>query len=94
MNSNSLYGWDVRIRRCIQDLYRIIIYAVPYSAVDLQAFSETTTTSMRIDNTHFNGLRYYTGRSFPLCDDREARVNPPYWIQEISHYEFKAGGGG
>lgn len=88
------YGWDIRVRRGIQDLYRTIIYTVPYSAEDLQAFSETTTTSIRIDNTHFSGLSYYTGRSFPLWDDREARVNPPYWIWEISHYEFKAGGGG
>ena len=91
---NNKYGWEVTIRRGIDDLYSTVIYTNPYTAEDLQAFSETTTTKINIDNTHFSSLSYYTGRSFPLWDQHSAHVDKPYWIQEISDYEFKAGGGG
>ncbi len=91
---NNKYGWKVIIRKGINDLYSTIIYTNPYRSEDLYAFSETTTPEINIDNTHFSSLAYYTGRSFPLWNQHNARADKPYWIKEVSNYEFKAGGGG
>ena len=63
----------------------------PHSAVDLQAFSETTTSDINIDGTHFNGLRYYyAGRNWRLWDRHVPHADDPYWVYEISDYEFYA----
>lgn len=67
----------------------------PYAAVDLQAFVETTTYGINIDGTHFSGLRhYYGGRGWFLWNRHVPGVDYPYQLNEISHYEFQASGGG
>ena len=91
---NNKEGWEVIIRQGSTDLYTTIVYTNPYTADDLHAFSETSTYLINIDGTHFSSLSYYTGRSFPLWYQHYYYVDPPYWIQQISHYEFYAGGGG
>ncbi len=91
---NGKYGWDVSIREGIYIIYDDIFYTSPYAAEDLQAFSESTTSKINIDGTHFSGLSYYTGRGFPLWYQHTAEADSPYYIIEISDYEFTAGGGG
>ena len=65
----------------------------PYTARDYQAFSETTTQSINIDGTHFLYISYAKGSDWYLWDRHLSRADNPYWVKEISDYEFKAGGG-
>lgn len=67
----------------------------PYAAIDYQAMSEMTTSSINIDGTHFDELQV----GYPSGDwwfwDRKIKVNiSPYTVSVITNYEFTAGGGG
>jgi len=87
--------WKFLIRdENVNTIFSQEVSANPYAPVDLQCFAETSISSINIDNTHFNYLSYYNGRSWPLWDRHVARADSPYWLQQISHYEFQAGGGG
>lgn len=66
----------------------------PNSARDYQAFSETTNTAINIDGTHFMNLCYKLGNDWQFWDRHVKRQDSPYWVSEVSHYEFYAGGGG
>lgn len=70
------------------------IQTAPYSAIDYQAFSETTTTDININGTHFTYISYAQGSDWRQWDQHYPRADPPYTIQEISNYEFTASGGG
>ena len=87
--------WDFLIRdETSNTIFSLEVSANPYTPIDLQAFVETTTGSINIDGTHFSYLSYFDGRSWPLWDRHVPRADSPYWLDEISHYEFRAGGGG
>lgn len=70
----------------------------PDQPIDLQAFVETTHTSANIDGSHFSKLNYWDpGISWwPFWNRHVPWVSPdsPYSLNEISHYEFYASGGG
>jgi len=91
---NGTRVWHGYIRQGGTLLYEIIIPADPIASYELQAFSEASTTDIVIDGTHFSGLAYYTGRDFLYWYTHTVYVSSPYWIEEISDYEFMAWGGG
>jgi len=66
----------------------------PFTARDYQAFSEMTTKSINIDGTHFTSICYALGTDWRFWDRHVPGANSPYEVIEISHYEFKARGGG
>jgi len=66
----------------------------PNSARDYQAFSETTVFTINIDGTHFMNICYKLGSDWQLWDRHVVRQDYPYWVSEVSNYEFYAGGGG
>ncbi|MGC9014354.1 MAG: hypothetical protein ACP5KW_08300 [Thermoproteota archaeon] len=87
--------WDFLIRDSSgQTIFNKEISADPYVPIDLQAFVETTTSYINVGGTHFSYLSYYNGQSWLLWNRHAAYVDPPYWLDQVSHYEFKAGGGG
>lgn len=89
-----LPNWKFIIRQGTTDIYSKEVSVDPYYSKDLQAFVETTTSSINIDGTHFSNLMYYTGQAWPYWDRHYPWVDSPYYLEEISHYEFRAGGGG
>lgn len=69
-------------------------YPNPYSPIDFQAFSETTTKRNVITGTHFSLLsKANGGSSWVLWDTYTPYSDPPYVLQQISTYEFKGSGG-
>jgi len=86
--------WYGYIRQGGELLYDVMFYTTSLSSYELQAFSETTSTDIVIDGTHFSDLAYYTGRDFSYWYTHTAYVDSPYWMEEISDYEFMAWGGG
>lgn len=76
-------------------IYSGTISVSQYTTKDLQAFVETTHTGINIGGSHFYYLRYHeTGASWPLWSRHYGYVNSPYSLNQISHYEFSASGGG
>lgn len=71
------------------------VYPSPYSPVDLQSFSESTTnTGLSIDGTHFSYISFYTGSDWWLWDDYNPNASACYTLTQNSEYEFHASGGG
>ncbi len=72
-----------------------IINTNPYSTQDLQAFVETSVSSIKVDGSHFTYLRYrLTGSQWPLWDRHEPSWDYPYYLDQRGHYEFAVYGGG
>jgi len=69
----------------------------PSCSRDLQAFVETWSPYVNIDESHFQDISYrlilYNRPVWILWDRHEPRSDDPYWICEVSHHEFLAGGG-
>ncbi|MEM2940745.1 MAG: hypothetical protein QW304_04225 [Thermoproteota archaeon] len=87
--------WDILIRTMDgRTLYSARISTNPYRPLDFQAMAEMSTSSIRIDNTHFSELSYYDGRSWPHWWRHACKKDFPYNVQETSNYEFYASGGG
>ena len=91
---NGIPIWHGYIRQGEELLYNIIIFANPLWSYELQAFSEATSTDIVIDGTHFSELAYYADSDFLYWYTHTAHVDSPYWMEEISDYEFMAWGGG
>ncbi|MGB9718678.1 MAG: hypothetical protein ACPL4E_09630 [Thermoproteota archaeon] len=68
----------------------------PNTAVDYQAFSETTTTGINIDGTRFSNLCIlsYNGIDWIPWFRHVPKHDPPYWLTQVSDCEFYAWGGG
>jgi len=66
----------------------------PNTYVDYQALSETTDFAINIGGTHFSSISYKDSTNWYLWDRHVKRADWPYWVNEIAHYEFTAGGGG
>ncbi|MEM2058758.1 MAG: hypothetical protein QXU11_09590 [Thermoproteota archaeon] len=68
----------------------------PNTGVDYQAFSETTTTGINIDGTHFSNLCIlsYNGVDWIPWYRHYCPSPDPYWVYQVSDCEFYAGGGG
>ena len=76
-------------------IYSGIISVTHYTPRDLQALVETTHTLINIGGSHFYYLRYHeSGASWPLWNRHYPKVDYPYSLNQISHYEFSASGGG
>lgn len=76
-------------------IYSGTISVAQYTTRDLQAFVETTHTNIKIDGSHFTSLKYrQSGSSWPLWNRHYGYRTSPYSLNQISHYEFKASGGG
>jgi len=72
------------------------LYPSPYTARNYEGMSEMTTNLINIDGTYYKYLYYAQGSDWRFWD-RHYPVNEDdivYWLNEISHYRFKAGGGG
>lgn len=65
-----------------------------FSAVDYQCFSETTSSSININNTHFTYLEYKQVNDWDLWNQHVGGADSPYWLTQTSNYEFYAWGGG
>jgi len=62
---------------------------------DMQAMVETSTTAINIGGSHFKALhKWELGSSWTLWDRHTARADDPYYVTEVAHWEFYAGGGG
>lgn len=70
--------------------FPLIVYHVP---VDLQAFVETFTPLTHIDGSHFSKISYLYESSWRYWDRYDPKADPPYYLNEISDYEFYAYGG-
>jgi len=67
----------------------------PSMVQDYQAFVETTTGEICINGSHFRELIYYEEPDRPsYWETHIRRADDPYWVVEISDYEFYAYGGG
>lgn len=86
--------WYVTIKEGSSEVLNTWVYGDPVSSDYLEALSETSTTSISIDGTHFSNLAYWTGRGFPLWFTHLPYYDSPYRLNEISDYEFTARGGG
>ncbi|MBS7619677.1 hypothetical protein KEJ21_03420 [Candidatus Bathyarchaeota archaeon] len=65
------------------------------SARDYQAYTETSSSEVKIDGTRFSYLSYRQNNDWILWYRHVPNVdNPPYYLIEKSHYEFEAYGGG
>jgi hypothetical protein len=68
-----------------------------YEAVDQQAAVETTSSVIKIDESHLMSLSYFTQNKYwhwVLWPTHVPRADPPYSLVQISNYEFYAYGGG
>lgn len=87
--------WDILCRDMSGNvLYGVRISTDPYAPLDLQAFVETSTSSIRVDGSYFSYLSYFNGMSWPFWWRHVSYADFPYIVIEISHYEFKVRGGG
>jgi len=86
--------WKCIIEKGAEIIYEELEETNPFNCVDLQAFSETSMEEINIDGTHFSKLSYFTGRGFPLWNHHVPHADPPYYVEEITDYEFYAYGGG
>jgi len=68
----------------------------PNVAKDYQALSESTSTSINIDGTHFSSLCVlsYNGIDWIPWYRHVTIVDPPYTVTQVSNSEFYASGGG
>jgi hypothetical protein len=92
--SESVYEWRYYIdntRKHTQELY-------PYTAIDQQAFVETTTSTIQIDGSHFKRLSYFANQNGEFrwirWDEHFKSATPPYSVTDMGNYEFIAYGGG
>lgn len=90
--------WTIEIHRVDNGalVFDFDLYISPNTAIDYQAMAETDSTGVKIDGTHYRKLKYYySGSTWIYWDTHEADpFTEPYHINEISHHEFKAYGGG
>ena len=76
-------------------IYSGTMSVYPSSPKDLQAFVETSHTGIIITGSHFSSLRYrQSSRFWPFWNTHDPHDTGPYSVNEISHYEFTASGGG
>ncbi|TFG23953.1 MAG: hypothetical protein EU533_02625 [Promethearchaeota archaeon] len=66
----------------------------PHTYIEIKAFVETSVTSIDIDGSHFNYLKYYTGSNWYLWSYKNSYCTGPYYVDDVSNYEFYAYGGG
>jgi len=86
--------WHYTIREGQNFIFGGDIATVPSTHIDLQAFVETTVTSIPIDGSHFTNLKYFNDPNWYLWSGHSPYDTGPYSVQQISHYEFYANGGG
>ncbi len=91
-DNNDPNKWVIEIDH--GNTYFQFIYVTPYDAYDVQAFVETSSSSISVSGSHFYDLQYSNGYAWKLWDRHVAYADSPYKIVEISHHEFKAYGGG
>jgi len=60
----------------------------PYSPVDYQALTETTTSDIDIDGTHFTSLQTKSGNDWNSWNTHYAVADLPYTITQTSNTEF------
>lgn len=89
----DIHDYRVTIREGSQTLHSGTYWLDPYEPCDLQAKIESQDARIHIDGSHFSGLRYPSGGSWLLWDRHFGKADPPYKIDEVSHYEFYASGG-
>ena len=86
--------WTLVIQEGVNTIWSGEVSVNPYEPKDHQAFVETTTATIWITGSHFNKISYFDGRSWPYWYTHVKIVTLPYYVVEVSHYEFYAGGGG
>lgn len=86
--------WNLEIKEGTTVKYSGHLHLDPYAPINLQAMIETTKTNIEIDGSHFQYLRYFTGRTWPYWNGYSVTESSPYEVDEISAYEFEASGGG
>jgi len=69
-----------------------IVY--PYAPIDHQSFVETNDPGISIYDSEHNYLSYYTGRTWEYWYAHVKAEMYPYWVADLGHYHFIAGGGG
>jgi len=84
-NGSPVGKWDLLIQGQIRKSYIVN----PYVAKDYQAFVESTFACI-IDGSHFSLLRYFDGSSWYYWYTHVRRADYPFWVSEISNYEFTA----
>lgn len=92
-NYGNMWVWHIKQGSTV--IHTALAYPNPYSPIDFQAMSETTTTRNVITGTHFTQLSKASGgSSWVYWDDHyPSTYYPPYVLQDMGHYEFKASGG-
>ncbi len=90
----GLYCWHFRIYEGQTYLMGLDSATNPHTYIDLAASVETSHTGTEIDGSHFTNLKYYTGSTWNLWNTHAVICSGPYYLQQISHYEFWAYGGG
>lgn len=92
--TGGIYPWHFKVWEWSNLIWQGETITSPSGYVDLQAFVETSLTSINIDGSHFTNLKYYTGSNWYLWDSYTPYSTPPYYVQQVHAYEFYAGGGG
>ena len=70
------------------------VTVVHYAPVDLQAMVETISKQTNIGGSHFSKISYSPGSGwFYWNRHSDYAYYPPYYLYEVSHYEFFAYGG-
>jgi hypothetical protein len=88
------WGWTVK--EGASTIWSGTKWLDPWYPIYTEARVETTSTSIKIDGSHFSDLRYYNypPSSWPLWQDHNSWPYPPYTTTYVSDYEFYASGGG
>jgi len=87
-------SWHYKILEGQNFIFGGDIASNPSTHIDLQALVESTHTSIQIDGSHYTNLKYFNDPNWYLWSGHSPYDTGPYSVQEISHYEFYANGGG
>ena len=92
--TGGLYCWHFNVYEWQNLIWGGDTVTNPQGYIGIEAFVETSVTSINIDGSHFSSLKYYTGSDWYLWTSYTPHSTGPYAVQPVYPYEFYAWGGG